>query len=218
MDSPREKPTLRPNLFNTMTDQEAHELLQPFEEMIEAVVVDGFENVKRALASGMLPYNSSSRTISNMVHDSVVDRMQNSCGDAFKLLPADRQVFVFRGSILIQFKRLNGAGKPQNVPTKAALKINASGQYALPGFGSYPLITIGYIIPQTLDRIDDVRVCHMRDGQIMWSYSIATDSDGSLASFPYLTPLAPDSNAAKQPKRIKPKIDPESDHGHSAAG
>lgn len=164
-----------------MTDTEARDLLRGHEVPLRECVNLGFNNFRRAnvlIASDVQP---SSRTLSNLLHDSIVRVARERLNEPMRYVFANqRNLFVHGEKALLQFKRIGPGGKPSNYPTLLAREIEETGFASLPGLEPLPLLTVGYEVPETHDRVMDVMVLRVSDRGVNWKYSIysaeSTDS------------------------------------------
>lgn len=157
-----------------MTDNEAKNLLAGHEHLLRNCVNDGFDRFRRGNLMLSSQIQCSSRTLSNMLHDSVVTVAREILPEPVRFVAGyHRNFFSFGGYALLQFKRLGQDGRPSNFPTILAQQIEETGCASLPGLDPLPLLTIGYEVPETNHCVNDIVVLRVTESGVSWKYSIA---------------------------------------------
>ena len=112
----------------------------------------------------------------NLIHDHIVDCVQrNVCDDDLKYRYLNqRNLFVYKDSVILFIKKLDANLQSQNYPTPAAL--NFSSQEELEGIPvSLPRVEMGYVADAVGSSVNGIFAVYKTGKKVDWSIDLNDD-------------------------------------------
>lgn len=171
--------------------------LEPYHERIMSVVSRAYDEwldiSSCRLSKGYTPLLYS-RTIANLVFDAIARAAIAEFGSDVNVRIIEESQTIklcFDEVVLVRFKKANGGGVGQNIPTQAALDFTDP-QGTLPGIPPEAAkIEIVWTSNDIGTEIDRVTVLARDHDQILWSYNI-NDEGTDEGVIPFPNPELPD--------------------------
>lgn len=173
------------------TRAEAQAILEPYHAMIHQVVTDGWDEWRtthRLRAESGMPSLMYRRTIVNIVFDAIARHALTTFGSHPLVAVKDEAQtikLIFRGKILLRFKKAGDDKLGHNVPTQAALAF-ADADTELPGFPPETAkVEVVWKANELWTQVEQVLVVARDGNHLIWEYEIDKGQKGGTV-FPLL--------------------------------
>lgn len=186
--------------------EEAESILNVHFEVIAKCISDGFEDYQGFINEwnrNKKPINFEKRTIANLVHDFIKDRVKQQY---FQIENVETKEFnkIFGLHIdkkfLIRFKKINADYTTSNVKTKQTR--NFEKQVEIEGLPKQAtFLYAGYIPNPTWTSIKDIFIMCKKGGNVIWIKNLTSFTEQTQITFE-----SAEQNKIKQPSRVKVKV------------
>lgn len=170
--------------------------------LLARVVRNGFTAIDRQYSETTEVH--SNRTRASIRHDHMVRAaLEMLPREVFRLVRVgQRNLFSYRGILLLQFKKLKPSLTTSNYPTHQAELFNVVGEIAgLPGIGDpMPLLSVGYVA-RPAHGLEGIYMSHIVNRQPAWVERLDDDSDEQQP--PIISILSPNDPITPPPSRIR---------------
>lgn len=186
--------------------KEADSILNVHFDVIAKCISDGFEDCQGFINEwnrNKKPINFEKRTIANLVHDFIKDRVKQQYSQIENVETKEfNKIFGLHidKKFLIRFKKINADYTTSNVKTKQTR--NFEKQVEIEGLPKQAtFLYAGYIPNPTWTSIKDIFIMCKNGGNVIWVKNLT-----SLAEQTQFTFESTEQTKPKQPSRVKVKV------------